>query len=193
MLGGPFPARLLRLVVGPLEEIVLRNPTRILPTELDDKPVFGPPATSCGENHCGPSNRCRVTKDDVTQANREIVLRLNSREVPFVSVPCHPVVLRSLRVPNKLGIFRGKDIENGILLGRKMVESDDAGDELVQPFALRKIYRRGCEDGSTVDVIELEAIVIDEGSGSIRKERSGEHFQQVTADLRGRTDLTLSF
>ena len=147
MIGGPLPARLLRLVVGPPEEIGLRNPTRTLPTELDDKPVFGPPATSCGENRCGPSNRRRVTKDDVAQANREIVLRLNSREIPFVSVPCHPVVLRSLRVPNKLGIFRGKDIENGVLLERKTVESDDAGDEIVQPFALRKIYRRGCENG----------------------------------------------
>ena len=35
--------------------------------------------------------------------------------------------------------------------------------------------------------------MIGEDSGSIRKERNGENFQQVTADLRGRTDLTLSF
>ena len=43
-------------------------------------------------------------------------------------------------------------------------------------------------------MIELEAIAVDEADGSVRtKKRNGEHFQEVTADLKGRLNLVLEF
>jgi hypothetical protein len=73
-------------------------------------------------------------------------------------------------------------------------KGDYGGDELVLPVALRKVDRGGHEDHRTVGVIELETVAIDEADGGVRtKQRNGEHFQEVTTDLKGRLDLLLDF
>ena len=85
-------------------------------------------------------------------------------------------------------------VGNSVLLKREAVGSDEEGNELVQPVAIGKVYRRGYKNDRAVCVIELETIAIDEATCGMRtKERAGELLQEVSIDAKGWIDAAVRF